>query len=134
MSSIRFTRIPLILLIAFFINGCKSDAEKKIQTDPAFGEYVFAYTSGVVSSTDPIIVQLSEPYTGTLRADDALPDNLFSFEPEISGQTIWLDESTLKFIPNEYLKSNTLFRGKLNLSLLMDVPKEMKEIGRASCR
>ena len=126
MSIARIIRIPLVFLLAILIHACGSDSDKKIQTDPAYGEYIFAYTSGVISSTDPILVQLTEPYSGSLRTNDALPDNIFNFEPKISGQTVWLDESTLKFIPDENLKSNTIFRGKLNLSLLRDVPKEMK--------
>src|SRR5690606_24837182 len=96
------------------------------ETDPAFGEFIFAYTSGVISANDPIMVQLAQPYDGALKTDDALPDNVFAFEPPIAGKTIWLDESTLKFIPNEKLPGNTIYLGKLNLSALMDVPKGMK--------
>lgn len=114
----------LALLVAIFV-GC-TDPDEKIETDPAFGEFVFAYTSGVISANDPILVQLAQPYDGALKTDNALPDNLFDFEPPIQGKAIWLNESTLKFIPNDKLPGNTIYLGKLNLSTLMDVPNGLK--------
>lgn len=125
MSAARIIRFSLLALLSFYLIGC-SDPEEKIETDPAFGEFIFAYTSGVISANDPILVQLAQPYDGALKTDDALPDNLFSFEPKIDGKTIWLNESTLKFIPNQKLPGNTNYLGKLDLSTLMDVPKDME--------
>ncbi len=124
--SARLFRFPLLLLFLSLILVNCSDPEEKIETDPAFGEYVFAYTSGIISAKDPIIVQLAQPYTGPLGKNDALPDNLFDFDPEIAGQTIWLDESTLKFIPTERLPGNTIFSGKLNLDALLDVDSDFE--------
>lgn len=116
-------KITPSLLILFLLFGC-SDPEQKIETDPAFGEYVFAYTSGIISKNDPIRIQLAQPYEGKLSDNASLPGNLLEFEPQISGEILWEDASTLKFIPDESLESGQMYLGKLNLKTLIPEVKE----------
>lgn len=122
----RALQTSVILAIVFLLSAC-TKRDQELSTQPAFGEYVFAYTSGVISVVDPVLVELAQPYSGKMNTDDLLPENLFAFEPKIKGRTVWQNATTLKFIPEGNLPPNTAFRGKLNLSLLYDdVPKEMK--------
>lgn len=108
--------ISFLLLVTLF--GC-TNPEVKVETNPAFGKYIFGYTSGVISKNDPIRIKLAKPYDGKFNTTSSLPDNLFAFEPSIEGEVLWEDNSTLKFIPKQPLAPGQIYIGKLNLNTLL---------------
>lgn len=120
-----FRPLLFILSVILLATSC-TDPEVKIATDPAFGAYISAYTAGIISSSDPIIVKLAAPYSGPLSGTEALPGNLFKFNPPIQGQAFWTDATTIRFQPTDPLKSGTLFTAKLDLSMLTKVEAAYK--------
>jgi hypothetical protein len=122
----RLSRSLALIALLLFTASCKDDPEQKIETDPAYGEYIYAFTSGAISSSDAVLIRLAEPYSGKLSREGLLPENLLTFSPEIKGKTYWEDDQTLRFEPAKNLPGATVYKGELNLSMLMDVAEDME--------
>ncbi len=119
-------RFPALLLLIPLFFAC-SNPDQKIETNPAFGEYIFAYTSGIISVNDPIRIKLAQPYSGKFSTDESLPTNLLTFEPEIDGDMMWQNNSTLKFIPKKPLKGGQNYLAKLRVKTLIPKVKDGME-------
>lgn len=102
------------LNLALFFS-CQSNDEP-LETDPKFGEYIFAFTSGIISAEDPIVIKLAGPYKGPVSVGQELPDNIFEFDPEIRGKAILEDSRTIIFEPVKKLQSGQVYRGTVFLS------------------
>ncbi|GAB4135775.1 MAG: hypothetical protein Fur0041_10040 [Bacteroidia bacterium] len=96
------------------------------KVDPAFSAYVSAYTSGIISNESYIRIRLAEDYQGAITFDKPVEEEFFSFDPDIEGQTFWIDSRTLEFRPAKRLPSAQEFIVEFYLSkLLPDVPKDL---------
>jgi alpha-2-macroglobulin len=95
--------------------------EKPAETfiNPAFGEYISAFTSGVVSSGSTIRIVLSQPVADTSEIGEETSVKLFSFQPGISGKTMWLDDHTVEFKPDSRLQSGQVYEVNFFLSKLL---------------
>ena len=90
----------LLALSAAFVAAC---APKGAETlDPAFANYVKAYTGGVVSDGTAIRVELATPVPMEKQTD-----GLFSFKPSLKGSERWLSPTVVEFVPDEW-KSGTV--------------------------
>ena len=116
----------LLLLLTFGLWSC-TDSEQKPEMDPAFGEFISAYTSGVISSRDAVLIQLANPYKGELRSSEALPSNLLTFKPKLEGQLFWLDRQNLKFIPASPMPAGQIYNARFQLSQLVETPSRLEE-------
>ena len=54
---------------------------KLVDVDPAFSQYIDAYTSGVISKKNTIRIQLASVISTTHTVDEEVKDKLFSFSP-----------------------------------------------------
>ena len=118
--------IVVAILASFTFYSCNSK-EEKLDVDPAFGEYISGFTSGIISSKDPIVIRLSEPYQGQLDMNEALSNDLFNFSPSINGEAFFKDEYTIHFIPSKPLESGEIYDGDFYLSQILDVPNAFKK-------
>ena len=111
------------LAVVFLFSACKREPapEKTIDIDPAFGAYISAFTSGVIGTHDPILVQLAQPAIQNTSAGQALPENALTFNPKIDGVAVWKNAHTIEFIPASALKSGQSYHGNLALNTLMEV-------------
>ena len=119
-------RLTLLGLTLAFLFSCQS-TDEPLETDPKFGEYVFAFTSGTISAQDPIVIKLAGPYKGPVQIGQELPDNILDFDPEIKGKALLEDSRTILFEPDQKLKSDQLYRGTLYLSRFIRVDDEYSE-------
>ena len=101
---------PCCLILALIFNSC-SDHQEKVHIDPAFGQFVSAYSSGVISVTEPISIRLTQDYP----KGNVLPKDLIEFEPEIEGVLELTDSRLLTFYPTEKLKGGTVYTAELDL-------------------
>ncbi|MEM9053474.1 MAG: MG2 domain-containing protein, partial [Bacteroidota bacterium] len=101
---------PCCLILALFFNSC-SDNQEKVKIDPAFGQFVSAYSSGVISVTEPISIRLTQDYP----KGNILPEDLIEFEPEIEGVLELTGSRVLTFYPAEKLKGGTVYTAELDL-------------------
>src|SRR5690606_24079208 len=51
--------------------------------------------------------------------------SLFTFYPSVSGQTAWIDASTVEFTPDQPLKPGTTYRVSFALNRLANVPQDL---------
>jgi uncharacterized protein YfaS (alpha-2-macroglobulin family) len=102
--------LPAFILLSIYACSPKSG---KIE----FNEYIEAFTSGTVSITSTIKVQLSQSVDDFSFADDNAIKDLFTIKPQING-TIYLhdDNSTVEFIPDSDLSPNTEYSVSFHVS------------------
>ncbi len=103
----------LMALTAAFAAAC---APKGAETlDPAFANYVKAYTGGVVSDGTAIRVELASPVPMEKQTD-----GLFSFKPSLKGTERWLSPTVVEFVPDEW-KSGTVYEGTFQVAKVLPV-------------
>ena len=101
MKKTIFSSIVLALL---FLTSCQTK-EKQVQPEAAFGKYVQAFTSGIISTESTISVYLSQPVTNPEKPGKAL----FNFSPAIKGETVFVNDRLIEFRPSEPLRQGTVY-------------------------
>ena len=141
----------LIATMALILSSCFFSRSGILEVNPAFGQYISAYTSGMLSRKSTVRIELAESYykshpiknppafQDSLAAAiyyanklSALPDSgllkdIFSFEPAIKGRAVWISDRIIEFIPAETLPVNQLYQARFQLGNVLDVPKEFRE-------
>lgn len=112
-----------LLITLFTLNSCSSSKDKIIKVDPAFAAYVSGYTSGMVSKSSPIRIELTNALSKDLstQPDSTLLEDIIEFEPEIEGKIQWVNNRTIEFVPNENLPSNQLYTATFELDKVAKV-------------
>ncbi|RAV99397.1 alpha-2-macroglobulin family protein [Pseudochryseolinea flava] len=118
--------IGIIALAFFFYTKIQSSKPAPSYINPAFGEYISSYTAGVISSGSSIRIILTKDAVDSTLIGKETSVDLFSFQPTISGTTVWLDKNTVEFKPSQRLKSGQAYEAKFHLSKLQEVPADLK--------
>ncbi len=121
--------IILVLLLSIILTGCFKRKPEKASIDNKYIEYISQYTTGVISKRSTIVINLAKEIDLTntkISVNKRLPDGILTFSPGIAGKAVWDNARTIIFYPDNYLKSDETFKGKLDLSKLFDVPKDLK--------
>lgn len=109
------TRMGMLLLIsAIILFSCKS-SDKWIEVDPAFSKYIDAYTTGIVSKTSAVRIQLAGSTNTTHTVGEEVTETLFGFSPSVKGKAFWVDATTIEFKPAENLQPDQLYEVEFNL-------------------
>ena len=103
----------------------KSSSTEKA-TNPAFGAYINAYTSGIISNESTIRILLSNEIETPIEIGKAIEKKLFDFTPSIKGTAVWLDSRTIEFRPEQPLPSETHYEAEFFLSNILEVPSEFE--------
>lgn len=118
--------VVLAMVAIPFLSHRSNSAIEVTKVDPAFGEYVSAFTSGTISNESYIRVTLANDYSGPVTLDKPVDETYFSFSPSIEGKTYWLDTRTLEFRPDKRLPSDQSYTCEFYLDkLVSDVPKDL---------
>lgn len=113
-----------VLLTAFL--SCNRNANKALEIDPAFGEYISGFTAGTISKASSIRIRLAADYAGEIKLNEPLKEDFFDFSPAIKGKTYWLDSRTLEFVPDAPMPSGEAYQAEFKLSNLMEVPAKFE--------
>lgn len=106
-------------------SGCGKQAPPPI--DPQTGNYISAFTSGVISKTQYVRIRLVAP-VADIEPNTPVGNDYFDFSPNIDGDAWWVDDQTIEFRPKEYLPSGKVFNGVFKLGKIRkDVPETLKE-------
>ncbi|MFN8244428.1 MAG: MG2 domain-containing protein [Ferruginibacter sp.] len=119
--SATFFRTLLFLSVTTLLFSC-SKKEKWIDVDPAFSKYIDAYTTGIISKTSTIRIQLAADANTTHAVGEAVKENLFEFSPSIKGKAFWLDARTIEFKPDSWLQADQLYEVHFRLGKVTKVP------------
>lgn len=126
--SVTFLRTTLLIAAAVtFFTSC-SKKDKWIDVDPAFSQYIDAYTTGTVSKTTGIRIQLAADAITTHAVGEVEKENLFDFSPNVKGKAFWLDARTIEFKPDEKLKPDQLYTVSFQLGKVTKVPSKFSNL------
>ncbi len=98
-----------------------------LKPDPAFRDYINAYTSGVISVEAAIKIRLTHPFADSLMIGKKADPSLFGFSPSLAGDVYWSDSRTIEFRPEGAMKPNTTYTCTFSLGGLKSVPERFKE-------
>ncbi len=117
------------VLIASILLFTACDNNKSIEypkMDPNFSSFIYAYTSGVISKADPIIIKFNDAVIETSKIGEEDEDNVITFRPSIRGKAIWEDTKTLRFTPTDHLPEKTEFLAKVKVNkIYKEVPSNL---------
>ncbi len=127
----RNAALLLCLLLTLTIAVSPSCNKKTVtwkSVDPAYSKYVEAYSTGVVSKTSAIRVQLASNASTTHSVGQEVKEKLFSLSPAVKGKTVWIDTRTIEFKPEKDLEPDQLYEVKFELGKVTEVPKEFSQL------
>ena len=119
----KITTLLLLVLTVFF--SCKKDT-KKPDNIYKFKEYISYTTSGVVSTSESILINFAKNVEGWENTSE-VPSELFSIKPYVSGNIHIVNNHSFVFKPDEPLKSDTEFTVTVKLNeIYKNVPKDFE--------
>ena len=116
-------KISLLLLVFFVIFSCKKNNFTKSDA-LLFKEYISGFSTGFISTDDPIRVILAKPFDEE-KFNNLSANQLFEIEPSIEGE-IQAEGNEIKFIPKQTLSQNTEYQITFNLFRLFDVESKLE--------
>ncbi len=123
----NFSRSLVWMLTLSFIalSSCHTkDKVKQKKADNSFTTYINGFTSGLISNSDPVIIELASEQK--VKAGDKVADGIFEFTPEIKGTATWKDTQTIQFTPDERLPNGTHYDVVFHLGKVMEAPKKFQ--------
>ena len=120
-------RIFFCILIASSLLGCKS----KFKVDD-WHPLVVAHTSGTVSVTSPVRVVLTndalrnETSAEAPMPGDPAPDGVFKFSPAVKGKAMWVNSSTIEFVPDKPFDTGREYGVQFRISKVVKVGSSPK--------
>ncbi|MFV0538008.1 MAG: alpha-2-macroglobulin family protein [Dysgonomonas sp.] len=115
-----FTLTSLLIL-----NSCKSKGNKEI--NPEFARYIAAFTSGKISSSSEIQIELTQDIP-SVELNKEVEQDLFEFSPSVKGKAYWTSSRTIKFVPEPgELKQGDEYDVWFKLDKVLQVDKEFSE-------
>lgn len=97
------------------------------EVNPAFAEYISAFSAGSLSTTGRIKVQLSAETGIPIELNTPIENTLFEVTPQVSGHMEWSDTRLVEFVPDEPLLPNKVYTVKFALHKLLPVKDELSE-------
>ena len=116
--------ITVVFAGVFYFTSTKGKKSVVNYVNPAFGEYISSFTSGIISSGSVLRIELAQDAVDSALFGETSV-RLFDFSPSVKGKTIWIDKRTVEFRPEGRLISGQIYEAGFRLSALMDVPKEL---------
>ncbi|MBI3518239.1 MAG: hypothetical protein HY062_02630 [Bacteroidetes bacterium] len=95
--------------------------------NPAYKEFISAYTVGYVSVESKVLIVLQDETTADIEIGKEVDNTLFDFSPGIEGKLTWLDKKTIEFKPAQNLSSNQTYKVSFHLGQVLAVSDELKE-------
>ena len=124
--SVTFSAAVLCLLL-FAFSSCNKK-EKWIEVDPAFSQYIDAYTTGVVSKASPVSIRLASNANTTHTLGEEVKETLFEFSPAVKGKAYWLNANTIEFKPEQWLESDKIYKVNFRLGKVTKVPDKFSDL------
>ena len=127
MNKIKLLPITLALIATVFLFSCGTrDSKKQKRINPEFGNYISAFTSGVISAESVIKIKLHDKVSGEFKVGEQLDMDLFKFSPKIKGAAFLTNEKSIDFRPEEPLIPGQTYEAEFKLFKLFDVNNNLK--------
>jgi hypothetical protein len=86
----------------------------------AVSKYVYAYSGGAVSSTDPLRVRFVNAAVGKEQIGQPVPRNVFYTSPNLEGQAVWEDDRTILLKPAKPMPFGKKYTARVALGKIYD--------------
>ncbi|MCR9287505.1 MAG: MG2 domain-containing protein [Bacteroidetes bacterium] len=118
--------IPFFGALLFILLFANCNSEKRAKPVPMGARnYVYAYTSGIISKAGPIQVRFTNKAITEDQIGEEVNSSVFNLSPAVAGKAIWKDDQTLVFEPEENMNSGQAYLATLALHKIFEnVPKE----------
>lgn len=91
-----------------------------------YSGFVESYTTGIISRHSPIQIRLATDIQTLHTQNEAIPEKLFHFSPEVNGKAFWIDSRTIEFRPDGNFEPAQIYFASIDLSKIMKVPQNLK--------
>ena len=117
----------IVLMSAIAVISFSGCGKKKLaDIDPAFAQYILAFTYGNISPDSYIQIELANEMPA-VELNAEVKEKLFSFSPAIKGKTYWVNSNTVRFVPEtKELKPGRAYKAKFHLNKVLKVDKKFK--------
>ena len=119
LPSAFFSSMLWLMLIILLFSCNKND--KWIEVDPAFSRYIDAYTTGIVSKTAAVRIQLASSSNTVHAVGEEVKEQLFELSPAVKGKAVWIDATTVEFKPEANLQPGQLYQVNFKLGKVTSV-------------
>ncbi|WP_461643768.1 alpha-2-macroglobulin family protein [Labilibaculum euxinus] len=124
----KFYLLISLSILIFATFSCKDKKSVKQKVDPGFGQYISAFTSGVVSAGSVIQIRLVNDYDQKIESGQVLEEGIVSIAPSVKGKAYWKDPRCIEFRPETRMESGKEYKVNVKLSKLMEVPAKYAEL------
>lgn len=114
-------------LICLFVLTLWAGCKEKQTTD--FNRYISGYTTGIIKSSSPISVYLSQQTDKHFQAGSDLPAGILQFSPAVKGKTVLKANNCVEFIPEEPFINGKTYKATFRLGDLCQVPESYRTFG-----
>lgn len=121
-KNLRVVSSCLLLIAAVLLMPACTKNDKWITVDPAYSQFIDSYTTGIISKTSPIRIQLAQDASTTHTVGEAVSETLFTFSPAVKGKATWTDARTIEFKPDQWLEPNKKYDVTFQLGKVTKVP------------
>jgi len=120
-NNLSLQTVCFAIFAAFLTFSCNKGQQPILakKMPPSLAAYIYAYTSGTISKTDPVKIRFVQPMVTAENVGQDAKKGLLKFTPDIRGTSRWEDEQTLVFTPEVWMKSNTYYLAKLDIRQLV---------------
>lgn len=127
--------ILLSLISGLLASIFACSGNKILSVDPKFRKWVSGYTSGIISNSDNIEIELKNQLDSSKlielgmksRLDEKILQEIVEISPEIDADIQWVDFRTIQIVPKKPLSSNQIYTVSLELDEIMDVDNGYEE-------
>jgi len=119
-------RFLFFITITSFLFGCSKDDPEDFQVNPEFQKHISSFTSGVISAAAPIKIQLTAAYSKKIKLNQVIKDEFITISPSVKGKTVWKDQYTIEFIPEENFTSGVTYWVEFDLGKVSEVSEDLK--------
>lgn len=122
----KLQRLIVVLLgmaMLILTGSCSRSGQEVIEQNEAFSNYINSYTSGVISARGEVVVRLASDFKEGQRTNK----RLFSLEPTVEGEEVWLDDRTVAFRPDRAFDSGTNYIASFRVGALYDVSEDLQQ-------
>lgn len=120
----------LILICCVFISlqSCNrnGDLNVNLSNPKLFSEYILAFTAGVISTKDPIDINIPKNWKNW-TANEELDKDLFTITPAVKGKVVYLPNDVIRFVPEERLKQDQRYNITFHLGKVTETEEALKD-------
>ena len=115
----------LSIAICFLLITCRTGNKKSVSNAVAYSDYISAYTSGVISITEDIRINLNSVPNEVVN--EQLPSDLIQLDPDVSGKTTLSEGHTIIFHPDKPFPSGQSYQVTFNLGKIRTVSDALRK-------